>query len=175
MQYLDSLGTDQNRIEIVEHQADWRQAFRQESERLLSAVGNVAVKIEHIGSTAIPGLAAKPVLDMMLGFYSIEDAQRLVNLIEGLGYDYLGEFGIAGRFFFVYRSGDKSKIHLHGFILDSDDWRRHLYFRNVLRSNPELVAQYHRLKQALAKKYHSNRMAYSKGKSAFIKKIEAGR
>jgi GrpB-like predicted nucleotidyltransferase (UPF0157 family) len=127
--------------------------------------------VEHIGSTAVPGMPAKPILDLMPGVATPEDAQRCVEPIRSLGYEYKGEMEIPGRFYFVLRHNGLSMTHLHLFPTSHPEWQKHLRFRDYLRAHSEAAAEYARLKRELAGKFATQRQAYTNAKDAFIQSI----
>ena len=165
-------GTVDDRIELTEYNPEWPAAFTAESERIRASCGPALMAIEHIGSTALPGIAAKPVLDLMLGVVRLEDADELVSPMCALGYEYAGRYEVFGRFSFVLRMHGRRVSHAHGFVLDGPHWRRHLFFRDHLRSHPEAAARYESLKRKLAARYEGDRDAYSEGKTPFLRSIE---
>ena len=166
-----SFGTEDDRIELVQYNPDWPAVFEAEARRLRAACGSALIAVEHIGSTALPGLAAKPVLDVMLGVTRLEDADALVAPICALGYDYFGRYVRSSRFFFVLRANGRRVIHAHGFVAGGPHWRRHLFFRDHLRTHPQAAERYQSLKRELAARFESDREAYSDGKKAFLQAI----
>jgi len=165
-------GTINNTIEIVPYTIKWVDAFEYESKRIRNACHNTPVKIEHIGSTSIPGLSAKPVLDIMIGFFAKADGENLIEPMQELKYEYHGEYGITGRYFFVLKHQNRSVVHVHCFVVYSEDWNRHMFFKNYLLNNSEQMKNYEALKVQLAQEYKTDRKSYSNGKSEFIKSIE---
>jgi len=166
-------GTEHDRIELTEYNPEWPAVFEAESARIRAACGSALVAVEHIGSTALPGIAAKPVLDLMLGVLRLEDADELAAPMRALGYEYAGRYEAFGRFSFVLRVHGRRVSHAHGFVMDGAHWRRHLFFRDHLRSHPEAAARYESLKRKLAARYEDDREAYSDGKTPFLRSIEA--
>jgi GrpB-like predicted nucleotidyltransferase (UPF0157 family) len=131
------------------------------------------VAIHHIGSTAIPQIHAKPIIDMLVEVKDITKIDVQSSALEALGYEAMGEFGISGRRFF--RKGNEAGIrthHLHGFEVNSAQIERHLAFRDYMISHPEDAQQYSELKRELANKYHDNIQGYMDGKDGFIKEID---
>ena len=153
---------------IVDYDPNWPQAFDQEHERIAGALANVAgvLGIEHVGSTAVPGLAAKPIIDIMIGVDDLRVGERSVEPIVALGYEYKGEGGIPGRLYF--RKGSPRSHHIHLVEHGGDFWERHLLFRDLLREQPDLRDQYAALKWALAEQYGANREGYTEAKTPFI-------
>jgi GrpB-like predicted nucleotidyltransferase (UPF0157 family) len=160
------LGLDQGTVRLTAYHPAWARLFEEEARVLQAALGGLVGAIEHVGSTAVPGLAAKPIIDVMGGLRRIEDVAACVPVLEGLGYEYKGEYGIPGRHFFV--KGAPRTHHLHLVRVGSAFWEDHLLFRDYLRRHPEEAAAYARLKHDLAARHAADREAYTDSKTAFI-------
>lgn len=165
------IGLDRKSIELAAHRAEWKTLFESEANLLHEAVGKYVAAVEHIGSTAISGLVAKPILDILVGVQNLENAEKCVVPLAEIGYEYRGEQGIAGRFYFRKGVADISTHHLHMVEMTSDVWRNHLLFRDYLRQHPNAAKDYGRLKRKLAVKFKHNRPAYTEAKAAFIESI----
>lgn len=157
-------------VEIVEHDPSWAQRFEEEREQLAGVFDGRAVAIEHIGSTSVPGLCAKPIVDILVGLRELKLIEEEIAAMERLGYEYLGEFGLPGRLYF--RKGDPRTHHVHVVQHGGEHWERHLVFRDTLRSDPEERRRYDELKRRLAAEGHS-RETYTELKSPFIRAVEA--
>jgi len=153
----------------MSHSELWHQLFAEEEAQLRNAIGAQVVAIEHVGSTALCGLSAKPIIDIAVAVRQIADAEKCVTQLEDIGYKSRGELGIPGRQYFT--KGDPRTHHLHMVELGSDLWRSHLLFRDYLRQHPEVAKEYENLKMELARKYTENREAYTEGKAAFIEDV----
>jgi len=167
---LHSLGLESGTVRVVPYDPAWPTLYTAELTRvepILRAHG-ISLAFEHTGSTAVPGLAAKPILDLLAGRRSEQDRGSSIAALEAAGYTYRGEQGIPGRDFF--RRGDPRQYHIHLTEIDSDFWRDHLAFRNYLRANPDALAAYAALKQELAARYPRDREAYIDGKTAFVER-----
>ena len=164
------------RITVDDYTPEWASKFMKEKELLLGAVGSFPCisDIQHIGSTSVPGLAAKPIIDIAIGTTSFEEAVVCIEPISALGYRYRGEAGIPRRHLFVKENPDTVDSaylrthHVHILEVANDEWTRHLIFRDALRSNPDLVEQYTALKRELARRFIDNTIAYTEGKTDFI-------
>jgi GrpB-like predicted nucleotidyltransferase (UPF0157 family) len=158
------------RVELREYDPSWAEIF--EAERLLIApiFDRRAVGIEHIGSTSVPDLCAKPIVDVLVGLRELALADDDVRAMVELGYQYLGEFGLPGRLYF--RKGDPRTHHVHVVEHGGEHWERHLAFRDALRANPEERKRYDALKRQLAAEGHPWE-AYSELKTPFIREVEA--
>ena len=129
-------------------------------------IAPLTLQLEHVGSTAVPGLVAKPVLDILAGYRDRALRPRCIAALSAAGYEHRGEQGIPGREFF--RRGQPRAYHVHLAMLGGDFWHDHLAFRDLLRSDSEMRAGYAALKGALAARYPQDREAYIEGKSAFV-------
>lgn len=164
------IGLPRSTVEIVPYSNLWPGLFAEEAERLRAAIGEHTVAIEHIGSTSVPGLAAKPIIDILIAVMEISDVQKCVVPLESIGYEYRGELGIPGRHFFG--KGETRTHNLHVVEIGSAHWRRHLRFRDYLREHDEVRNDYQALKEGLAEKHRHDREAYTDAKSEFIQGVE---
>jgi GrpB-like predicted nucleotidyltransferase (UPF0157 family) len=165
------LGLQRGIVAVVAHNEDWHRLFDEEATRLRSTIGIAAVSIEHIGSTAICGLAAKPILDIMVGTPTFETELRFVNELIAIGYEYKGENGVPERHFFG--KGVPRTVHLNVVRFGGQFWLSHLAFRDYLRNNPDASKEYEQLKLSLAERFPNDRESYTKGKLAFVERILA--
>jgi GrpB-like predicted nucleotidyltransferase (UPF0157 family) len=157
-----------DRVEIVDHDPSWAARFEAERPQLAEIFDGRAVAIEHIGSTSVPGLCAKPIVDILVGLRELKLSDAEIEAMKALGYEYLAEFGLPGRLYFR----KPRTLHVHVVAHGGEHWRRHLAFRDALRSNPEERRRYDRLKRRLAAEGHS-RDVYSELKTPFIREVEA--
>ena len=165
-----TVGLPTGRLVIVPHDPAWGEAFAAERARLAAALGAVPARIEHVGSTAVPGLAAKPIIDILVGRPDGGALEPYVRAFEGAGYLYRGEYGIPGRHYFVRGTGREARTHhLHLVALDGEFWRTHLAFRDHLRRTPECAAAYAARKRELAERHAGDRGAYTEAKAPFIR------
>ena len=148
----------------------WPAVFDLERRRLLE-IFNDAVAVEHIGSTAVPGLGAKPIIDVMLGAPDLALVEARLPALEAEGYRYVPEFerAMPERRYFTKLDRPPGRFHLHAVALDSPFWARHLAFRDALRADESLARKYWRLKQHLAARHRDDREAYSDAKGDFIR------
>ncbi|MEH2121011.1 GrpB family protein [Nostoc sp.] len=161
-------------VNIVEYDPCWQTLFAQEAERIWQALGNnLVAEIEHIGSTAVPGMAAKPVIDIMVGVHSLVDAKSAVSILESLGYVYWREDPRPRRMFFVKGMppyGKQRTHHVHIVEINSEFWERKL-FCDYLRRHSEEAKRYEALKRSLAATFRSDREAYTNGKNDYIQAV----
>jgi GrpB-like predicted nucleotidyltransferase (UPF0157 family) len=160
-------------IVVVDYDPTWPRTFQSLADRALAAVGDVAVGAEHVGSTAVPGLPAKPIVDLDVVLRSAADISIAVARLASLGYVHEGDLGIPGREAFRWPSGEP-RHHLYALPADSRELRRHLAFREHLRAHPDAARAYGDLKRAAAQRHRDDRAAYMAAKDGLIKGILAG-
>ena len=166
-----TLGLESGVVRLVAYDPAWPSLFAAEAERLQKLFGaaGLVVTLEHTGSTAIPGLAAKPILDILGGYAEGTSASECIDVLTTAGYVHRGEQGIPGREFF--RRGNPRSYHLHLTTIDSPFWRDHLTFRNRLRADAALRDAYAALKHELAARFPRDREAYIEAKAPFVNDI----
>ena len=162
------------RVQVVAHDPAWKRDFEAEADRITNALGDIIGSLHHIGSTAIPGILAKPVIDILL---EVEDMPRLderTPAMEQLGYEAMGEFGIPGRRYFRLDNASGVRTHqVHAFDVDSPDIERHLAFRDYMIAHPEEARKYGTLKQTLAREHADDIDAYMDGKDSYVEECNA--
>jgi len=158
---------------VVDYDPQWPILYEEEKDRILGLIGRLVVAIEHIGSTAVPGLGAKPIIDIMVAVHRLADAEECVEPLRSIGYEYVPEYNdvIPERRYFHKGPAEARTHHLHVVELASDFWERHLLFRDFLRTHPEEAEQYYDLKKELAAHYRLDREAYTEAKTAFIESV----
>lgn len=159
-------------VRVVEHDPRWVEMFEQEAERLRAVFGDLLLAIHHIGSTSVPGLAAKPIIDMLPVVRDIAAVDALNDQMAALGYEAMGELGLPGRRYFR-KGGDDRTHQLHAYQLDSrQSIDRHLAFRDYLRAHPAVAQAYGELKTGLAAQFPEDIYGYMDGKDQFVKQVE---
>lgn len=160
-------------VQVHPPDPQWPQAYAAESAQVARALGDTIVHIHHIGSTAIPQIYAKPVIDMLAEVSDIDRVDACNAALAALGYTALGEYGLPGRRYFRKDNGAGVRTHhLHTFQLGSPEVIRHLAFRDFMRANPDCAQQYSDLKRALATQYPHDIDGYMDGKDEFVKAME---
>lgn len=155
------------------HDPKWIGKFHSEATIIGEALGSVAVGIHHIGSTAVPGIAAKPIIDILVEARSVVAIDENATSLEACGYESMGEFGIPGRRYFRKdNAAGVREYQIHAFAADSREVARHLSFRDYLRSHPAVAEEYSQLKRELAVQHPDDIEAYMDGKASFIKAKE---
>jgi GrpB-like predicted nucleotidyltransferase (UPF0157 family) len=160
-------------VEIVDYDPYWPQAYRNERSRILTVISYPSIAVEHIGSTAVPGLAAKPIVDIMVGVARLRDAVDCIARLAVLGYRYVPAVEVHmpyRRFLRKERDGRRTH-HLHILEHSHDAWHHHLLFRDYLRSHPEVACDYEQLKRSLARRHRFEVASYTQGKSDFVRTI----
>ena len=159
-------------VRVVAYDARWADEFRKESEKIKEILGGECVAVHHIGSTAVEGLQAKPIVDIMPVVKDIGKIDALYPEFEALGYECMGEFGIAGRRYF--RKGGDERTHQVHIFEESNraDIGRHLAVRNYLRTHAEERRAYGELKEALARKFPRDIEKYCDGQERFVRALE---
>jgi GrpB-like predicted nucleotidyltransferase (UPF0157 family) len=162
-------------VVLSPYSSDWPVLFQRVREEVLGAFAPQPVRVEHIGSTSVPGLSAKPVIDMLLGAASLAQIEAGIGALERLGYVYRRayETELPMRRYFVKAPADSLRVHLHGVVVGSPLWREHLAFRDALRADDRLRDEYRTLKQALARTHARDKAAYTEAKGPFIRAVLA--
>jgi GrpB-like predicted nucleotidyltransferase (UPF0157 family) len=156
---------------IVDYDPEWPSAAARVAEAIARACAPHVRAVEHIGSTSVPGLGAKPIIDVMPVLGRFEDGHACVAPMEGIGYQYRGEYGIPGRHYFVRGDGGAGTVHAHFLVEGSPEWRNHLLFRDYLRAHPSEAAAYERVKREMAERYRDRRDLYPEAKAPFVEGV----
>jgi GrpB-like predicted nucleotidyltransferase (UPF0157 family) len=160
------IGLEKGIVRLAPFSEEWKHIFEAESALLHTVIGRYILGIQHVGSTSIPGMLAKPIIDIAIAVSDYEEAKVCIEPIETLGYEYKGEFGIPRRHYFV--KGDPRTFHIHICEVRSQEWVDLLFFRDHLSQHPNLAQEYASLKLQLATIYPQDRTAYLEGKAPFI-------
>ncbi len=163
--------TDKRRLGVVSYNPNWKDMYKEESEKIKNVLSNIIIDIHHIGSTAIPGIKAKPVIDILVEAKDIEGVDQYNHKMKEFGYEAMGEYGIPKRRFFR-RGGNKRTHHVHIFQVGNEEIERHINFKEYLISHPDKGQEYSKLKEKLVNKYTYDVENYTNGKSDFIKEID---
>lgn len=157
-------------IQIVDYNPDWAIVFARLRLHLLAAVEDFAVAVEHVGSTAVSGLAAKPILDIDVVVASVSDVPTAITRLAEIGYRHQGDLGIAGRETFASPSNAPAH-HLYVVVQGSEPWHNHIQFRDYLREHPESAKAYAELKRSLVDQFQNDREKYTNAKTAFVEEV----
>lgn len=173
MKQSGSLGLESGTVVVVDYDPRWPDEFTRVARELYAAVGPAVVGVHHVGSTAVPGLCAKPVLDVLVSVPDLNASLKLVPTLEELGYEFRPDEEIPDRHYFRRRRGPIRTHHLSLAEPTSRYYAVTLGFRDALRSDPKIAAAYCGLKRDLAKRFPRDRTAYINGKTAFIATVLA--
>jgi len=165
------LGLQRGTVRLAAHHSKWHKLFQKEKERLVEGMRNNAVTIEHIGSTAIPFVPAKPIIDIVLGIDQAIELSAMRPFLMDLGYEERGPQGVPDRVLWVFGTEKDRKFYLHLTHKGGKLWNDCIAFRAALRSAASLREQYAKLKKELAVKYPEDRKLYLRGKHVFIERI----
>lgn len=163
----------QEAVVVIPYDPAWPDRFESERAWLAGVFRGTDAVIEHVGSTAVPGLGAKPIIDIMLGVTDLAEVAARLDRLEAHGYGYVPEYEsqLPERRYFRKPESEPRTHHLHCVIRGSDFWVRHLLFRDYLRAHPDSAGVYFELKRELASLYRRDRAAYMEGKSDFIESV----
>lgn len=161
-----ALGLESGVVRLVEYDVRWPVLFTAETQRIRERCGALPLRLEHIGSTSIPGLCAKPVLDILAGRPPGTPLPDYVAALERAGYVHRGERGVPGREFF--RRGDPRAYHVHLVEDGGPLWREYLTFRDYLRAHADAAREYAEAKRDLAARFPRDRESYINAKSAHV-------
>lgn len=163
-------------VTVSPYSSEWTVLFCVVKDDLIRLFGSTSISVEHIGSTSVPGLAAKPVIDVLLGAASLAEIESRISLLGEDGYEYVSKYEkeIPERRYFVKSPANSLRVHIHAVESGSRIWQEHLAFRDALRSDSSLRARYQSLKLQLAEQFVNDKSAYSAAKNPFIESIIAG-
>jgi len=159
------LGLEQGVNRLVDYNPLWPRAFAEEAARMRSALGPLALAIEHYGSTAVPNLRAKPIIDLLIGVADLDHGMQMIEPMTSLGYDYAGNQGTPESH--IFGRGQPRTHLVHVVVHGGDQWMASLTFRDRLRTDADLRVEYQALKERLAAAATS-RAEYTAGKSEFV-------
>ncbi len=164
------LGVPKGTVFLSAYHQIWPGLFAEEKKLLLGLLGERILEIEHIGSTAVPGLVAKPIIDVAVAVEDLAVVKSFITPLSAEDYEYKGEYGLPGRLLFV-KGAPRNTHHLHAVERGSEHWRVWLAFRDYLREHPSEARRYAAFKKDLAKRYADDRPAYTRGKSDYVAEV----
>ncbi|MBW2394171.1 MAG: GrpB family protein [Deltaproteobacteria bacterium] len=172
MDPVRSLGLDKHVVELVPHRSEWARAFVEEEVRLRGGLSPLACEIEHVGSTSVPGLPAKPILDLAIGVASGNDVAAILSGLDRLGYAYMGDAGVEGGHVLMRESALHVRTHhLHVVTLEDPQWEAYLLFRDFLRRDASARDAYAAEKATLAALHPTDREAYTAAKDEIARRL----
>ena len=155
------IGLQRGTVKLVPYSSEWKRLFAEEERVLRASIGTFVMDIQHVGSTAIPGLEAKPIIDIAVAVRRLEDVEKCIKPLECLGYEYKADEGHLRRFFFAKGNPSRRTHYVHMVEWNRDSWKEMLRFRDYLRQHKEAAKEYARLKRELARKCQGNRAFYT--------------
>lgn len=166
------IGLKKGTVKLSPHNPKWKDLFEKEKQAILKLDDkDLIIDIHHIGSTSIPNIPAKPIIDMVVGIKSLDDKEKIINLLESAGFQYDPDSDFEGRLFFIKGSDEERTHHLSVVEHRGKVWNEYVTFVGRLKNNPTLANEYCRIKNKLAKKYKNNRKAYTDAKAEFIQNV----
>ncbi|MDQ2074540.1 GrpB family protein [Haloarcula sp. H-GB4] len=165
------IGLERGTVELVPYQAEWKPLYEKEVAHLKAVAGERLLDFEHIGSTAIEGVPAKPIIDILAVVEDLKDVRGFVRVLEENGYEYRPDDDVHGRLFFAKGPRTNRTHYLSLTEWESDFYHEKIAFREYLREHPEVAEQYASVKRALAQKYPKTRDKYTAEKSDFIQDV----
>ena len=164
-----SLGLRRRRVTVAPHSGLWASAYEAERKRLSDGLRDLVVDIQHVGSTAVPDLCAKPIIDIAIAVSDMSCFGQITERLTAMGYAYEVDAGSEGGHIFVRESAPGiTTHHVHVVELNDEQWKNYLHFRDRLRQEPALREEYSRLKLSLGQRYAQDREGYTSAKAEFI-------
>lgn len=158
-------------ITIEEYNPIWSKEFEAEKVKLKDILADKVLAIEHIGSTSVEGLGAKPILDISIGVNEIGVVSEFIEPLKQIGYEFVYHKSFPERRFFRKGRWGAGTHHLHFYQFNGEHWNNQILFRNYLRTHPDVLKEYHQLKVDLAEKFRFDRASYTESKAAFIQRV----
>jgi GrpB-like predicted nucleotidyltransferase (UPF0157 family) len=166
-----TLGLQRGIVRLVSHSEEWGRLFEEEKARIVTCLQGKIFDIEHVGSTAIPRLPAKPIIDIAVGVPDVEAIGEYVKLLAQIGYEYRGDRSGDGDHIFANGPESCRTHYLHLVATGSSNWYDQVFFRDYLRRHRGTRRAYAALKRSLAEEHSSDRKSYTQGKQEFIRRV----
>ena len=160
------LGLKRGKLRVSPYREEWKLLFKIEKRDIEEAIGDYIEEIQHVGSTSIPGMSAKPILDIAIAVKNFEKARICINPLCDMGYTFKGENGIPRRHYFL--KGEPCTHHIHMLEKNSEEWEKLILFRDHLRSHQNTAEEYNQLKRNLSERLQGDRKAYQDAKGDFV-------
>ena len=163
------LGLKRGELRVSPYKEEWKNLFEIEKKNIEEAIGDDIKDIQHVGSTSIPGMPAKPILDIAIAVKDFEEARICIKPLCNMGYTFKGENGIPRRHYFL--KGESCTHHIHLLEKDSEEWEKLILFRDYLRTHQNTAEEYKKLKRNLSEKLQGDRKAYQAAKTDFVEAV----
>ncbi|MGB3340035.1 MAG: GrpB family protein [bacterium] len=164
------IGLKRGLLQLVPYSAEWDLFFDREKQKIMKNIGRYVLTVEHIGSTSIKNMYAKPIIDIAIGLQEFDIGFKCLEPLKTMGYLFLGEYGIKKRHFFRTDS-DIVKCHIHMYDISNQEYQNHILFRDYLREHEKEAKEYAELKKNLLLVCGNDREKYTKAKAEFIDDI----
>lgn len=165
------LGLKKDVVELMPYDENWAKEFELEKKRLQKILGKTALDIQHVGSTSIPGLIAKPILDIAVAVENVSELRRLIGVLEKAGYDVKDSINELGEILARKGTPDMRTHYIHIEVINGLFWNNHILFRDYLISHPEYIKKYENLKKEMLERYKNERKLYTAAKNDFIESV----
>ncbi|HEY5583232.1 MAG TPA: GrpB family protein [Ruminiclostridium sp.] len=165
------IGLKSGIVKLSSYDNEWQVLFNAEKELIKKQIGEFVLDIQHVGSTSIPGLESKPIIDIAVGVHPLDIGLQCIEPLVSVGYEYKNDAGIPGRHFFAKGSKENRTHYLHIEVINGELWKNHILFRDYILMHKAFITKYANLKRELASIYENGRDSYTKGKDAFIKEV----
>ncbi|MDP2919042.1 MAG: GrpB family protein [Dehalococcoidia bacterium] len=169
---MEHIGLKRNEVRVVEYRPEWASHYQVEAARVRACAGDLITDVQHIGSTAVPGLPAKPILDIAIAVPDRGAVPVVVKRLVEVGYSDRGyQEATGGHLLIKDREPDVRTVHLHIVETADSPWRNYIMFRDLLRRDPVIRKKYAKLKKRLARNFPDDRKSYTEGKDTFIRGV----
>jgi GrpB-like predicted nucleotidyltransferase (UPF0157 family) len=166
------IGLRRNTVRVVDYDPGWPALYASEYESFRHILEDLVKDVQHVGSTAVPGLPAKPILDVAIAVSTLKLVQDIAGRLAEIGYIYRGDMRGDGDYLLVKEpEPDIRTVHVHVVESSSTQWKNYLLFRDILRNDPDTRKEYAETKLALAKQFPNDRESYTSAKDQFIQQV----
>ena len=165
------LGIDRDEVKLFEYNPKWKEEYLKEESKLKKILSDYIIDIQHVGSTSIPGILAKPIIDIAIAVLNKEKLQEIIPIMEKNNYFVVNSIEDKGEVLAIIGEITRRTHYIHIEVINGEYWNNHILFRDYLINNKEYILEYQNLKVNLSKKFFNNRVEYTAQKSEFIKKI----
>lgn len=165
---FNNLGVPDNQVLLQDVYEECKVVYEYEKNIILKLLGNMCIAIEHVGSTSVKGMVAKPIIDIAVGVHDLNILKKIPAIMINGGYHHLSEHDDNDRLLFIKKKQGKCFLHIHVEIYQGESWENHLLFKEYLQKNLKALSEYNRLKKDLAARFSDDRKQYTSGKADFI-------